>query len=96
MKKDRYVIVDSRVTVGNSVVFWCYDRSGYTCDLRMAGIYTVEEAKQICRGRSTDRMFKYSSVLKIVQHHVDCQDLYRRPRPKIPHTYSRLEAVNEV
>ena len=91
MKHERYVVVDTRTMTGNSVVFWCCDRAGYTCDLRMAGVYTKEEAEQICRNRSTDKMFKYSSVLKLVQHHVDAQDLYRRPRPKNPHTYSHLE-----
>ncbi|MCB0415788.1 MAG: hypothetical protein KDD50_15730 [Bdellovibrionales bacterium] len=89
----KYVIVDKRTTCGNSVFFWCWDHKGYTCDLRMAGIYTKQEAKTICDGRKTDVMFKYEEVLKLVQHHVDCQDLYRKKKPKYPHTYSHLEKL---
>lgn len=90
MKNERYVIVDKRTTCGNSVFFWCWDEAGYTCDLSKAGIYTSEDADSICKNRSTDVKFKYSDVLKLVQHHVDCQDLYRKPMPKAPHTFSHL------
>jgi len=91
MKDEKYVIVDKRTTCGNSVFFWCWDHRGYTCDLRMAGIYGHDEALTICNSRSTDKMYRYSEVLKLVQHHVDCQDLYSRENPKLPHTYSHLE-----
>ena len=90
--KDRtkYVIVDKRLTCGNSVFFWCHDSQGYTLDLRMAGIYSKAKAEEICKNRESDVMFKYSDVLKLVQHHVDCQDLYRKEMPKEPHTYYHL------
>jgi len=93
VKVEKYVIIDTRSTCGNSVFFWGWDHCGYTCDLRMAGIYDEVEAKKICANRETDKLFKYSDVLKLVQHHVDCQDLYRQKKEKIknPHTYSHLE-----
>ena len=102
MKNEKYVIVDTRSTCGNSVFFWCWDHSGYTCDLRMAGIYDESEAESIEKNRSTDRKYKYSDVLKLVQHHVDIQDLpYKgssRELPQKPHTYSHLEVKirNEI
>jgi hypothetical protein len=91
MKAERYVIVDSRSVCGNSVFFWCADHAGYTCDLRMAGLYSEAEADKIVKIRGSDRKFLYREVLKLVQHHVDCQDLYRNPMPKYPHTYSHLD-----
>lgn len=94
MKFERYVIVDTRTTCGNSVFFWCYDGSGYTCDLRMAMVLTKEKVA-LWTKRETDKIFKYSDVLKLVQHHVDCQDLYRKEIPKTPHTYSHLNAPQD-
>jgi hypothetical protein len=96
VKQERYVIVDTRTTCGNSVFFWCWDSSGYTCDLSKAGIYTEEEATKICGIRGTDKMYKYADVLKLVQHHVDVQDLRPLDKkskkiPHFPHTYSHLE-----
>lgn len=98
MKHERYVVIDSRTTCGNSVFFWCWDAQGYTCDLRMAAIYTEEEAERICKRRSTDKMARYSDILKLVQHHVDIQDFDRkitkkhmRIKNKFPHTYYHLE-----
>lgn len=97
MKFERYVIVDTRTTCGNSVFFWCYDHSGYTVDLTKAGVYTEEEANQICNGktsRGTDKLYPYSDMLKLVQHHIDIQDLHRYNSGELvlyPHTYSHLK-----
>lgn len=98
MKEDKFVIVDSRTTCGNSVFFWCWDHSGYTVDLRMAGIYNKDEAEQICANRESDKMYPYRDVLKLVQHHVDIQDLCRLNKEYVnnPHTYSHLEVRNYV
>lgn len=94
MKKERYVVVDTRTTCGNSVFFWCWDHMGYTCDLSKAGIFTEEEADIICNNRESDKKFIYSDCLKLVQHHVDCQDLYSKDKMEHPHTYSHL-SVNK-
>ena len=91
MKNEKYVIVDTRTCCGNSILFWGWDHSGYTCDLRMAGIYEHDEGLSICNNRSTDKMYRYSEVLKLVQHHVDIQDLHNKNKPENPHTYSHLE-----
>lgn len=94
MKNERYVIVDKRTTCGNSVFFWCNDSQGYTCDLRMAAVLTLDECKEHTR-RDTDVFVKYADCLKLVQHHVDCQDLYREPRPKNAHTFSHIEVKHD-
>jgi len=52
---------------------------------------SLEEANDICQYRSTDVAVKYTDCLKLVQYHVDCQDLWRKPRPKEPHTWSHLK-----
>jgi len=36
--------------IGNSIVFWGKNKCGYTAKLEDAGIYTYEEAKEICKG----------------------------------------------
>lgn len=96
MKKERYVIIDTRQTCGNSVFFWCWDSRGYTLDLRCAAIFDDEEAKKICANRDTDKMVKYSEIVRLVQHHVDIQDLGRgkdgiyKPRSH-PHTLDHLQ-----
>jgi len=82
--------MDSRQFCGNSVFFHCWDGCGYTLDVRMAAVYTKEKAKAICENRETDKMYKYSDVLKIVQHHIDMQDLRRLKERKNPHTFSHL------
>ncbi len=94
MKTDRYVIVDSRTTCGNSVFFWCWDGAGYTCDLRVAAIFTEEEARRQERSRDTDKAYRLEDVLAIVQHHVDMQDLARVAKgdpPARAHTFSHLK-----
>ncbi len=93
MKTEKFVVIDTRTTCGNSVFFWCWDHSGYTCDLRMAGIYSEPEAKSICKNRDTDRMVPYRDVLKLVQHHVDIQDLRTKGSEMAthPHTYYHIE-----
>ena len=60
----------------------------------MAAIYTKVEAESICKNRDTDKMYKYSDVVKLVEHHVDMQDLRCGGKLNMyPHTYSHLEVL---
>ena len=34
--------------LGNALIWWGKNGSGYTCDIRQAGKYTTKEAKSIC------------------------------------------------
>lgn len=36
--------------LGNAIMFWGKNRSGYTANLEDAGQYSYEEAKQLCQG----------------------------------------------
>lgn len=61
--------------VGNALVWWCEDGKGYTTDIRKAGKYTLERAKQICK-RDVDSAYKCSYIdnLLIAQKLIiDCQ-----------------------
>lgn len=55
LKEQKYFIQDTRSYTGNSVTWWCWDGGGYTLDVRCAGIYSKEEAEEICKGRKTDK-----------------------------------------
>lgn len=88
--KDMYVVVDSRSVVGNSVMFWCWDGSGYTCDLRMAAVFPHAEAQKMERMRGTDKMYPLWRMIELAQHHVDHQDLYDNPMREHAHTFSHL------
>lgn len=37
--------------VGNAVVWWAKNSTGYTTDIRKAQLYTYNEAKRICENR---------------------------------------------
>ncbi|MCK5138360.1 MAG: hypothetical protein KAQ85_00825 [Thermodesulfovibrionia bacterium] len=96
MKEPRYVVVDERSLCGNSVFFWCWDGRGYTVDLRMAAIMTESEAKSITNNRVTDKMYLYSSILKLVQHHVDMQDLSKIGERVFSHVYDHLNTNEDI
>jgi hypothetical protein len=72
---DAYVIQDSRTLVGNYILFWRPNRSGYTCDLLQAGEYTKEEAERQHASRKTDIAHKISDLLNVVELHIDFQKL---------------------
>jgi hypothetical protein len=63
-----------RGVVGNSVLWWALNDQGYTCDIRCARVWTQEEidAKQL---RSFERVWPKELVDRVVQHHIDIQDL---------------------
>jgi len=52
--KDLYYMQDSRSYVGNDIMFWAKNGNGYTTDLRLAEVYTKEEAVSMHQSRSTD------------------------------------------
>jgi hypothetical protein len=47
--------------IGNAAAWWAVDRKGYTTDLRKAGRYTHEEAKEIVQ-RPQDRAWPCSYI----------------------------------
>lgn len=64
----KYLIICLRYGYWNrcdNLVFWGKNRSGYYSDLSKAGLYTKEEAKQICRGIHYDDIYMSIDKLNI-------------------------------
>lgn len=81
----KYFVQDTRGYVGNSVVWWRPNGRGYTVDIRDAGIYDDDEVRGM---RDTDVAWPVEDVLRLVQHHVDVQDLrgLKKSGRRVPHT----------
>jgi hypothetical protein len=73
--KKLYFIRDTRVTVGNSAMWWRPDRAGYTCSIDEAGRYEEQEALSIVRIRGTDVPYPCEVIEPLTRRHVDVQDL---------------------
>lgn len=95
---ETYYIEDSRQVVGNCVLWWGKDRSGYTCTLDDAGIYTGLEAARIVgmRSEDTDHAWPTSFVDAHVYRHVRCEPLNearaQHPKRDRPPTRRRRDA----
>lgn len=74
----KYYIQDTRTVVGNSVLFWGKNRNGYTCDIGKAGLYSEEEAKEICKNRKTDIAWPESYIKTKIFKSVDMQYLDKK------------------
>ena len=73
----KYVIRDTRGTVGNCALWWREQGRGYTTDFDDAGVFSAEEARSIHRGRRSDVPYKYDDVAKLAKRTVDSQSLVR-------------------
>lgn len=73
----KYYIQDTRTFVGNCIVFWGKDRNGYVTDIEKAGLYTEEEAKQICQNRKTDIAWPENYIKSHLQKTCDMQYIDR-------------------
>ena len=74
---EKFFYIQNRGTCGNSVSWWAIGDHGYTCDLRCAKVWTREEVERR-DWRSFDKPWPKSAVDRLVQHHVDIQDLTHR------------------
>jgi len=73
---DLYCIQNKSTYVGNSVLFWRVDGSGYTCNLDEAWKVTKEKADEICRSRpKQDYPLPLALLESIAERHVDMQKL---------------------
>lgn len=79
----QFYIQDTRDYVGNSILWWANNNSGYVCDIRKAKIFTEDEAKKICRGRGRyhrtnqqdgKRMWPKEYIDQRISFHIDMQD----------------------
>ncbi|WP_158408268.1 Lar family restriction alleviation protein [Cupriavidus basilensis] len=72
-----FYVQDTRQFVGNCVMWWGKNRSGYVTRLNEAGKYTLDEATSICE-RDTDRMWPCEQIDALAHPTVDMQHL---PKP---------------
>lgn len=76
--------------VGNSMKWWAHNDRGYTCDIRCAKIWSGEEYEKKKENlRECDIFWPKKPVDRLVQHHVDWQDLRKNDYgdyPAAPHT----------
>lgn len=74
----KYYIQDTRSYVGNCIVFWGSNWSGYVTDINKAGLYSEEEAKKICGSRKTDIAWPENYIRKNLQLTCDMQYLTKK------------------
>lgn len=72
MTERKYYMQDSRQYVGNSMYWWAKNSKGYTCDIKKAHVFTLEEAKYHSN-RDTDKLWPVEYIKKRISHHIDCQ-----------------------
>jgi len=73
----RFYIRDGRRVDGNCALWWKPERSGYTTDVREAGLYTAEQAQKICDAPSSDRRdiaYPQEVVERAARLHVDLEE----------------------
>ena len=95
MKKKEYYLQNKRGSqpyVGNSLLWWAIDDCGYVCDLRCARVWTEEEMKKAKKdSRPCDIFWPKEVIDRLVQHHIDVQDLRKNndgSYRKAPHSLS--------
>jgi hypothetical protein len=69
----KYYIQDARQYVGNCILFWGKNSSGYVTDINKAGLYSEEKAKEICKNRKTDIAWPEYYVQERTQRTCDSQ-----------------------
>ena len=68
--------IQNRGPVGNCALWWRAGGCGYTCDLDDAGVFTEEQAREICRRRpDMDRAWPKSQIDGLAVRHLDVQKL---------------------
>lgn len=88
---ETFYLQDTRSTVGNSALWWAIANAGYTVDIRCARVWTLEEKLEKEKDlRSTDKFWPKADIDRLVQHHIDVQDLYYKDNTgevaRFPHT----------
>lgn len=75
---EMYYVQDARNYVGNAVLWWGLNSSGYVCDINRAQKYTKDEIiKRFGNGRETDIIWPASHVESAIKEIVDIQGLKR-------------------
>ncbi len=91
-----FYIRNARSVVGNSIMWWCPDGNGYTCDLKKAWKVPESKARGICRDRpKEDFMIPAKKAEASTELHVDSQlfPLHNRRRTA---KAKRVEALEDL
>lgn len=85
--EQKYYMQDKRQYVGNSMYWWAKNARGYTCDIRNAHVFTLEEAKKhSCR--ETDILWPKTYIDERISYHIDIQHC----DPEVANTINMSEA----
>jgi hypothetical protein len=68
-----YYMRDTRQVVGNCILWWGKNNSGYTCDLDRAEVYPEDVAMSMHRSRASDVPYPKDLMDSIAYRHVDHQ-----------------------
>lgn len=92
MSKKKFYLQCTRSVVGNSAMWWALNDRGYTCDIRCAKIFDEDDPK-LKELRDIDVPWPKEVVDRLVQHHVDVQDLHYKNNDgnlaDFPHTLAQ-------
>jgi hypothetical protein len=86
-------MIDRRGFIGNDVIFWAKEYSGYTTDVDKAHIFGEDEAKNVESRRSTDCAIPLEEVQEAMRNAVDFQHLDRK---YFDNTYCYFDKNNTV
>lgn len=82
MNRPLFYLQDSRSTVGSNVLWWANGGNGYTTDLRLAEIYSLEDAQRQHNGRPSDLPWPKEYVDGLTHLAVDMQHLSQEDTQK--------------
>jgi hypothetical protein len=68
MPEHEYYIRSTKQLVGNSCLWWRQYEAGYTCDLKQAGLYTLEFVKSL--DGSCAVAYHKDQIEHLIEHHV--------------------------
>jgi len=74
MEEEMYYIRNEGF-LGNALIWWAEKGNGYTCDIRKAQKYTLDQAEKICE-RPQDTAYECDYIDNLLESHkliIDCQ-----------------------
>lgn len=76
--------------VGNCMMFWALNSSGYTCHLSRVQTYTLEDAQRLCRPDNDEKVWLAKDIMLKATLMTDVQkvghELYEQYTPAAPMT----------
>ena len=70
-------------------MWWAKDDKGYTCDIRCAKVFTNAEREEYISKGGTKVFHQKEVIDRLVQHHIDVQDVRKKDQRKHPWTIEK-------